>query len=157
MSAIDLLLQQHQQVEGLFQKFKAGGEDRIQLIGRIAEALTLHAVLEEQYVYPMLKQHGMDEDFDRSEEEHAEVKQIISQLLRMKQTDGQLETVMDQLISNVRLHVGLEERAVFPRLQAAADPKRLEEVGRDMEQAITKLGHQELLKMAEHQEQPVIS
>jgi len=149
MGAIELLIEQHQEVEDLFQQFKEGDEDRIELIGQIAEALTLHAALEEQYVYPLLQKNGMQEDFDRSVEEHAEVKQIISQLLKMKQTDEQLEMVMDQLISNVRLHVGVEERTVLPRIEAAVTAELLEETAEEMQEAIEKMNNEELLKMAE--------
>ena len=56
MSAIELLKQQHREVDGLFQRIKvANGDERISLLGQVAEALTIHAALEEHFFYPFAR------------------------------------------------------------------------------------------------------
>lgn len=157
MNAIELLKQQHQEVEGFFHRARMdGGEERITLLGRIAEALTLHSALEELYFYPLMKDHGMEQEAEHSLKEHAEVKQLISRILQAKQTDPMLEQLMDQLITSVRQHVAEEEREIMPRLETIVDRGLLESTGAEMQQAISQLEQQNLLQMAERQELPVM-
>ncbi len=155
MNAIELLKTQHREVEGFFLRCRTAPSDqKIMLLGRIAEALTLHASLEELYFYPLLAEHNLAEDHDRSLEEHAEVKQIISRLLGAKQTDPQVDQLLVQLETSVLEHVQLEESAVFPRLQQLIDEQELVRVGTEMQQAIGRLQQQELLELAENQLPP---
>lgn len=155
MSAIELLKQQHREVDSLFQRIKATtGDERISLLGQVAEALTIHAALEEQYFYPFARQQGVDGLIDESFQDHAEVKQLLSEILQIKQTDPRLDELCLRLERMVTEHVGQEESALLPKVEAAADAEELVSMRDDMQQAIDNWRNQELLRMAEHQESP---
>ncbi|MGZ3458808.1 MAG: hemerythrin domain-containing protein [Archangium sp.] len=153
MSAIDLLKQQHREVEELFRRIKSsGGDERISLLGKVAEALTIHAALEEQYFYPFARQQGVDGLIDESFKDHAEVKQLVSELLKIKQTDPRLDELCGRLERMVAEHVRHEESALMPKVEAVARGEDLVSMRGDMQQAIDSWRNRELLRMAEHQE-----
>ncbi len=153
MSAIELLKQQHREVDELFQRIKSTtGDERIALLGKVAEALTIHAALEEQYFYPFARQQGVDGLIDESFQDHAEVKQLLSDILQMKQTDPGLEGLCLRLERMVTEHVSQEESALFPKVQSLANEEDLDSMREDMQQAVDNWRNTELLRMAEHQE-----
>ena len=153
MSAIELLKQQHREVDGLFQRIKSTtGDERIALLGKVAEALTIHAALEEQYFYPFARQQGVDGLIDESFQDHAEVKRLLSEILQMKQTDPGLEGLCLRLERMVTEHVSQEESALLPKVQSLANEEDLDSMREEMQQAIDHWRNTELLRMAEHQE-----
>ncbi len=153
MSAIELLKQQHREVDELFQRIKSTtGDERIALLGKVAEALTIHAALEEQYFYPFARQQGVDGLIDESFQDHAEVKQLLSDILQMKQTDPGLEGLCLRLERMVTEHVSQEESALFPKVQSLANEEDIDSMREDMQQAVDNWRNTELLRMAEHQE-----
>ncbi|HYO54030.1 hemerythrin domain-containing protein [Archangium sp.] len=155
MSAIDLLKQQHREVDDLFQRIKSSnGDERISLLGKVAEALTIHAALEEQYFYPFARQQGVDGIIDESFKDHAEVKQLISEILQVKQTDPRLDELCGRLERMVTEHVSHEESTLIPKVEAASNREDLVSMREDMQQAIDHWRNSELLRMAEHQESP---
>ena len=155
MSAIELLKQQHREVDDLFQRIKSStGDERISLLGKVAEALTIHAALEEQYFYPFARQQGVDGLIDESFQDHAEVKQLLSEILQIKQTDPRLDELCGRLERMVTEHVGQEESVLLPRVEAASNAEELVSMREDMQQAIDNWRNKELLRMAEHQESP---
>jgi hemerythrin superfamily protein len=155
VSAIELLKQQHREVDDLFQRLKASeGDERISLLGKVAEALTIHAALEEQFFYPYAREQGVDGLIDESFQDHAEVKQLISEILRVKQTDPRLDELCGRLERMVTEHVAQEESTLLPRVEAQADREELVSMREDMQQAIDSWRNRELLRMAEDQESP---
>ncbi|QRN95517.1 hemerythrin domain-containing protein [Archangium violaceum] len=155
MSAIELLKQQHREVDDLFRRLKASDEDeRISLLGKVAEALTIHAALEEQLFYPFAREQGVDGLIDESFQDHAEVKRLVSELLQVKQNDPRLMELCSRLERMVTEHVGQEERALFPKVESVANRDDLVSMRDDMQRAIDSWRNRELLRMAEHQESP---
>jgi hemerythrin superfamily protein len=155
VSAIELLKQQHREVDDLFQRIKSTtGDERIALLGQVAEALTIHAALEEQYFYPFARQQGVDGLIDESFQDHAEVKQLISEILQAKQTDPRLDGLCLRLERMVTEHVSQEENALLPKVMAVSNEEDLVTMREEMEQAIDNWRNKELLRMAEHQESP---
>lgn len=153
MSAIELLKQQHREVDDLFQRIKSTtGDERISLLGKVAEALTIHAALEEQFFYPFARQQGVDVLIDESFQDHAEVKQLLSEILQMKQTDPGLEGLCLRLERMVTEHVSQEESSLLPKVVSLANEEDLDSMREDMQQAIDNWRNTELLRMAEHQE-----
>lgn len=155
MSAIDLLKQQHRDVEQLFERLQdSSGEERIALLGELAENLTLHAALEERFFYPFARELGVGNIIDESYQDHVEVKQLLSQILQTKQTDAGLMQLITRLQRMVSEHVGEEERSLLPQVQASADAQELFSLREDMLEAMESWRNGELLKLAEHQESP---
>ena len=115
--------------------------------GQVAEALTIHAALEEQYFYPFARQQGVGGLIDESFQDHAEVRQLLSEILQVKQTDPRLDELCLRLERMVTEHVGQEERALMPKVEAAADADQLVSMRDDMLQAIDNWRNKELLRL----------
>ncbi len=157
MSAIELLKQQHREVDGLFQRIRAStGDEKISLLGQVAEALTIHAALEEHFFYPFAREQGVEGLIDESFQDHAEVKQLISEILQVKQTDPRLDELCMRLERMVTEHVTQEETSLLPKVEAQANPDELLSMRAEMQEAVNSWRNRELLRMAEHQESPTL-
>jgi hemerythrin superfamily protein len=157
VSAIELLRQQHREVDGLFQRIKAShGDERISLLGQVAEALTIHAALEEHFFYPFAREQGVDGLIDESFQDHAEVKRLISEILQVKQTDPRLDELCMRLERMVTEHVTQEEASLLPQVESRANPDELISMRAEMEAAVNTWRNRELLRLAEHQESPTL-
>lgn len=152
MDAIEMLTQQHREVDELFERIeRSDGDERIQLIGRVCERLTLHTQIEERHFYPFAQSAGIQDLVDHSLEEHGEAKQLISQLLQLKRNDPRVVQLCGQLKDSVQHHVKEEENTFFPRLKSLASVDDLRAVADEMQRTMDELSKQELLKMAEHE------
>lgn len=150
MDAINLLTQQHREVDELFVRVQSSsGDEKIRLLGLVCERLTIHAEIEERHFYPFARSAGIQDLVDHSVEEHAEVKQMISELLQAKRNDPRIDTLFTQLMTNVQQHVKVEENTFFPRLMTVVSQDDLVRVGEEMQSTADELAKQELLKMAE--------
>jgi hemerythrin superfamily protein len=149
MDAISMLTQQHREVDQLFERIRqANGDEKISLLGQVSEKLTLHAEIEERHFYPFARRMGIQDMVDRSFQEHAEVKQLIAEILQIKRHDSRLDRDVQQLMTSVQEHVKEEESMLFPRLASVAMAEELRNVGIEMQRTMDALSEQELLKMA---------
>lgn len=152
MDAIAMLKQQHREVDELFDRIqKADADERVTLLGQISEKLTLHATIEERHFYPFCMRMGIQDMVDTSLQEHAEVKQLIADILQMKRHDPSLEQDTMKLMTSVQEHVKEEENTLFPRLMSVASEEDLANVAIEMQRTMEELSQQELLKLAEHE------
>ena len=140
MDAIELLKQDHQAVEGLFERFisSAGRDDtaRGRVVDSIIQELTVHAQMEEQVFYPAVRNilaQG-DELVTESLEEHQEVKGILAELEQMSPGDQGFDSKVMNLIGDVRHHVNEEEGEILPKLQTAIGVSQLADLGQRMEE-----------------------
>ena len=139
MDAITLLKQDHRTVDALFRRYEGGvqGEDKRQLVEEIIRELSIHAAIEEQVLYPAMRQ-AFPQGQDMAEEgieEHAEVKETLSDLDGMDPSDPGFDPKVRSLIADVRHHVEEEEEEMFPKLASAVSAERLDEMGSAMENA----------------------
>lgn len=152
MNAIDLLKQQHREVDALFLKaIQADVDGKVTLLGQLAEKLTIHAHIEEQHFYPFAQRMGIQDLVDHSLQEHMEAKRLLADLLQSKRNDPKLQDELLRLQKSVKHHVREEEEKLFPRLAELAPVEELERMGDTLEQAAVDLSKEELLRMAEHE------
>lgn len=115
VNAIQLLKDDHREVEDLFKKFEKLGprafKRRSDIVGKIIEALSTHAAIEEQVLYPQVREMVPDADADVLEalEEHHIVKWTLSELETMDPQDERFEAKVTVLMESVRHHVKEEE------------------------------------------------
>ncbi len=139
--AISLLVRDHRAVEELFEDFEQLGADqtsqRRRVVDTIIEELSVHAAIEEQELYPFLRQEapGGGEMADEGLEEHEEAKQLLSSLRQMSADDAGFDSTVAQLITDVRHHVEEEENQFFPQLREVTGADQLVELGRRLQQA----------------------
>jgi hemerythrin superfamily protein len=122
---LDMLREDHQKVKDLFEDFERA-EDRREK-QRLAETLvmelTVHADLEEELIYPEIRQALEDEEdqrlMDEAVEEHHVVHVLINELKKMKPGDDRFDAKMSVLAENVRHHIKEEEGEMFLKAQEA--------------------------------------
>jgi hemerythrin superfamily protein len=133
MDPIDLLTQQHEQAELLFQQVAvASGEEKTHLFRRLAWLLTLHTQLEERHFYPAVKLAETEDLLLHSFDDHAESKAIIMQMLRLDVGDMQFEPALVRLRTSVEAHVAEERSTLFPLVQRLLSTEELTRLGEDL-------------------------
>jgi hemerythrin superfamily protein len=141
MDAVTLLRNDHKTVEGLFKKFEKAGPNaqktKQDLVEKIVEELSIHAAIEEQVLYPAVRQAVPDATDDVLEalEEHHIVKWTLSELDGMGPEDERYTAKVTVLIESVRHHVEEEEGELFPKLRKAMKRKELEDLAQALEAA----------------------
>ncbi len=133
---IKLLEADHREVEDLFALAEStSGAAKQQVVAKIAAELTLHAEVEEQIVYPAMRDAGLDSLVDEAEQEHSMVKELVAQLEAMDATTEGVDSVLAELKVNVRFHVEEEESDGFPLFRDAVDQAELQALATRVEEA----------------------
>ena len=115
--AINLLIQDHQEVESLFLAYERSVDsaEKVRLAERICLDLKAHTWLEEKFFYPAVrKATGEDELIDHALEEHAEAKKLVSQIESALAADASFDALMVELREAIDAHVSEEEDELFP-------------------------------------------
>ncbi len=135
MDAITLLVNDHQTVEKLFEKFEQTGpramKARKALADRIVRELSVHAAIEEQVLYPAIRESlpEVEDDVLEALEEHHVAKWVLSEIDAMTPDHERFQAKVTVLIESVRHHVEEEEEELFPKVREAMSPEQLEEIG----------------------------
>ncbi len=138
MDAITLLKNDHKSVEKLFKDYEKTGDrafkTRRDLVDRMIEELSKHAVIEEQLFYPVTRETvpDVDDTVLESIEEHHIVKWLLSELENTDVEDERFHAKVTVLIENVRHHVTEEEDEYFPKVREALGRNALGELGDEM-------------------------
>ncbi len=143
MNAIDLLKQQHREVEELFEEFESAGEGarktKERLCREISDQLAVHAEIEEKLFYPESKQPDTEDLLRESVEEHLSVKRVLAEIMDGGIEDPQFEARMDVLEEQVKHHVEEEEQELFPKVRKSCSKEELEDLGDRMNALAQKL------------------
>jgi hemerythrin superfamily protein len=135
MDAITLLKDDHKTVEQLFKRFEKAGDrafvEQRQIVDRIIEELSIHAAVEEQLFYPVIRATVPDTDDLALEslEEHHIVKWVLAELDSMAPEDERFAAKVTVLIENVRHHVKEEEDELFPMVRDELGRNALSDLG----------------------------
>lgn len=110
MNAIEFIKQDHRRIEEYFENFLDAESDMNQedLFQEIETGLSAHSEMEEQFLYPAL-QDVAPEKVDESLKEHAEVKELLADLLDADVNEETFESGFRKLAESVRHHVKEEE------------------------------------------------
>ena len=137
---IDILIEDHQEVEQLFMELEKGSGDagqRRRLANVVIAELVRHSVAEEQYLYPTVRRAMPDGDrlADHEIAEHAEAERTMKELEGIEAGEPEFDVVLGRLTAEIRHHVQEEEGDLFPRLRAACAADDLRELGEKAERA----------------------
>lgn len=141
MDAITLLVKDHDTVEKLFEKFEKTGpraiKTRRDLADRIVSELSVHAVIEEQVLYPAIRESlpEVEDDVLEALEEHHVAKWVLSEIDGMSPEHERFGAKVTVLIENVRHHVEEEEEELFPKVRKALSDDQLEQIGQALAEA----------------------
>jgi hemerythrin superfamily protein len=135
MNAIKMLKQQHLAVGKLFEEFETAPsvQRRGEIFTQIADALAVHATIEERHFYPGVKQAQTQDILAESVEEHLEMKRVIADLMQMEPSDDGFEARVMTLQEDVEHHVEEEENELFPMVEKLFDEEGLEALGAEMQ------------------------
>ena len=124
--ALDLLKADHDKVKNLFREFETlkGNDDdderKSELVDEICYELTVHAMLEEEIFYPVLRSAIDDDDMmDEADVEHAGARELISQLEVMYPGDDHFDATVTVLGEEVAHHIDKEESEMFEAARSA--------------------------------------
>ena len=136
--AIVLLREDHQDVKGLFTEFENSGENayatKQKLADQIIAMLTVHTYLENECVYPRVRElvPGIEDDILESYEEHHVADLLCLEIDAMSSENERFVPKMMVLAENVRHHIKEEEEGWFPKVREALGRKELQEIGEQM-------------------------
>ncbi|MDQ4132761.1 MAG: hemerythrin domain-containing protein [Actinomycetota bacterium] len=114
--AFELLMQDHREVEQLFDQFAASGDRAVAI--QICDELSIHATIEEEMIYPLLRSKVAADLADEARDEHTAASTIIARIYGMESDDGELEAAVEELRQIVDHHVQEEESEIFPQMEA---------------------------------------
>lgn len=131
---LEIVKTEHRAVDAMFMELMrttdADLAKRATLRDRIADALTNHAIEEENVLYPALQMAGITTESQQLYREHAEVKVILAELEMMPKNHPGWLARARQLQAAVQKHVGDEENRVYPGFKARLSPEQNAQVTR---------------------------
>ncbi|HZU81329.1 MAG TPA: hemerythrin domain-containing protein [Polyangiaceae bacterium] len=141
MNAIDLLEQQHREVEDLFEQIEEAddSDDKQALFDELADALAIHATIEERHFYPAAFRDATEDLLRESLEEHLAVKRETADMMQLDIDDEQFDAKCEVLKEMVQHHVKEEENELFPKTRRLLGTRTLEQIGEAMENTVAEL------------------
>jgi hemerythrin-like domain-containing protein len=142
--AIVLLKDEHKQIKKAFNDFEKAGEkayaEKGKVVDRIIELLTVHTYIENEVMYPRVREllPEVEDDVLESYEEHHVADVLVMELSLMKPDADRFVAKTTVLIENVRHHIEEEEEEWFPKVREGLGRKQLQELGAQMIEARKK-------------------
>lgn len=137
MDALTLLKQDHKMVK----KMLAEGEEtteraektRTELFARLKSELEIHERIEEEVLYPALRDHPKSKEIAyEAYEEHHVVDEILAELEMTPTDDPQWAAKFTVAKENLEHHIEEEEGEMFPKARQILSDEELEEMGARM-------------------------
>ena len=141
--AIVMLKNDHKEIRKAFRDFENAGENATvtkgKLVDKIIELLTVHTYIENEVMYPRVREllPEIEDDILESYEEHHVADVLVMELFAMKPDAERFTAKTTVLIENVRHHIEEEEDEWFPKVREGLGRKVLQEIGAEMQKART--------------------
>ncbi|HEX2690993.1 MAG TPA: hemerythrin domain-containing protein [Kofleriaceae bacterium] len=133
LNALDLLTEQHAEVDALFEQLEGNGGDRTVTFIELADKLAAHAAIEEKLFYPRVMSEQTSELLHESVEEHLAIKRVLADLLTMDLAAAEFTSKLAVLKEQVAHHAHEEEEAkLFPILRRSMDADELAGLGNEL-------------------------
>jgi hemerythrin superfamily protein len=142
--AIVMLKNDHREILRTFRDFEKAGDGAIKtkgrLVNRMIELLTVHTYIENEVMYPRVRElvPELEDDVLESYEEHHVADVLVMELASMKPSDERFTAKTTVLIENVRHHIEEEETEWFPQVREALGRKTLQQLGAELDQSRKK-------------------
>ena len=135
--AIMLLKRDHVEFRRPFRSFEKAGPKAVQTRGKIVdqilELLTVHTYIENEVMYPRVRElmPDLEDDILESYEEH-HVADVLCWSCDDEADDERFTAKTTVLIENVEHHMDEEEQEWFPKVRDGLGRKQLQEIGAEM-------------------------
>ncbi|MCW2816977.1 MAG: hemerythrin [Nocardioides sp.] len=142
--AIVLLKDDHKAILKTFKDFEAAGDGAVkrkgELVDRIIELLTVHTYIEDEVMYPRVREllPDLEDDVLESYEEHHVADVLVMELVGMDPSAERFTAKTTVLIENVRHHIEEEEQEWFPQVREGLSRTTLQQIGAEMIEAKKK-------------------
>lgn len=142
--AIVLLKEDHKKARKLFRQFEREGdravEKKAKLVREIIRELTAHTYVENEVMYPQVRQllPDLNDDVLESYEEHHVADVLCTELFTMSPENENFTAKATVLIELVSHHMEEEEKDWFPRVRKGLKRKQLQDLGEQIERAKKK-------------------
>src|SRR4051794_40913623 len=136
-----MLKDDHKVILRAFRDFENAGDDahktKGKLVSKIIELLTVHTYIENEVMYPRVREllPELEDDVLESYEEHHVADVLVMELSGMQPYEERFTAKAMVLIENVRHHIDEEEQEWFPQVRAGLGRKTLQEIGLQIEEA----------------------
>ncbi|WP_229413474.1 hemerythrin domain-containing protein [Massilia violaceinigra] len=134
-SVTDMIRFDHSHVLVTFHQYTTAARPSVKkaLAETICDALEIHATLEEEVFYPVLRRlNGTEPVIQKSQPEHDEMRRLIAELRATGPTDRRHDQLLHELMRDVMHHVADEETMLLPEAERMLDKNRLNELGAQM-------------------------
>jgi len=129
-SVVDLIMNDHRQVEELFAQLSNDASTRPNLVPVLTTLLVAHSRAEEAEVYPAARDEaGRAEEVEHSQEEHLLADKLLKRLAATAPDSPDFDSVLAELVEAVTHHIEEEESKVLPGLRDTLDEQRQVELG----------------------------
>jgi hemerythrin superfamily protein len=134
-SITDMIRFDHSHVMVTFHQYTRDKRPSVKkaLAETICDALEIHATLEEEIFYPVMRPRAHDQKvMDKSEPEHDEMRAVIAELRRTDPKSPRHDELVFELMRDVQHHVADEETVLLPEAEQTLSKDRLSELGAQM-------------------------
>lgn len=134
-SITDMIRADHTMVMGTFHQYaeSSSATARKALAATLCDALEVHATLEEEILYPVLRRlDPADPIIQKSEPEHDEMRRLVTELRATGARDQRHAQLMNELMRDVMHHVADEETILLAAAERMLGEQRLQEMGAQM-------------------------
>jgi hemerythrin superfamily protein len=138
--AIVILKNDHKAIRRLFRKFEQAGDradaTKAKLVDQILEALTVHTYIENEGLYPRVRDlvPDLEDDILESYEEHHVADVLCMELAPLSPDNERFDAKVTVLIELVEHHIDEEEDEWFPKVREALGRKELQALGAELEE-----------------------
>jgi hemerythrin-like domain-containing protein len=133
-----MLKEDHVRIKHLFREFEQAGDraqkQKADLVARILTELTVHTYIENEAMYPRVREllPDLEDDVLESYEEHHVADVLCFELSTMSPDDERFDAKTMVLIESVRHHIDEEEQDWFPKVRDGLGRKALQDLGAEM-------------------------
>lgn len=134
-SITDMIRFDHSHVMVTFHQYTGTTRPSVKkaLAETICDAVEIHATLEEEIFYPVMRGlAGSEPVIQKSPEEHEEIKRVIAKLRAADAADMRHDSLMHELMRDIMHHVADEETVLLPQAERMLGKARLNELGAQM-------------------------
>jgi len=130
---VDLLTDQHGQIERLFQRvLQSEGDDRHAAFGELARLIAVHEIIEQTVVHPLSRRLEPDEhQADHLLDEERRISDALEDAIRAG-ADGEIGALRDMVLSHARR----EEREEFPVVRKTVRADELRQLAQAVREAV---------------------
>ncbi len=137
---ITFIKDDHRNVESLFEEYESCAQEELEekqdIAIQIGNALTVHAGMEEEILYPKLREVFEGDDAKLLEEayaEHTVAKQLLEEIKLLVPEDPQFDAKITVLKENVLHHVKEEEEKILSRMEDLVSEDDMTVLGEELE------------------------